>query len=95
MSPTQEKQEYGFGVQQAELVSDTEAPKTINIVDYERGQLLASLGDPDQGKSEEERKHIDKRLMWKVDLRIVPWLSLLSVDIQALTSAGPLHFDFG
>jgi hypothetical protein len=76
MSPTQEKQEYGFGVLQVEQESEAEAVK-INIVDYERGQLLASLGDPDQGKSEEERKLIDKKLMWKVDLRIVPWLSLL------------------
>jgi hypothetical protein len=46
-------------------------------VDFERGQLLAELGDPDAGKSDEERKAIDKKLMWKVDLWLVPWLSIL------------------
>jgi hypothetical protein len=77
MSPNPEKQEHGFGVQQVERESELEGPKAVKIVDYERGQLLASLGDPDQGKTEEERKLIDKKLMWKVDLQIVPWLSLL------------------
>jgi hypothetical protein len=77
MSPIQEKHEYAVDIQQAEQVSDAEALRTTNTVDYERGQLLVSLGDPDQGKSEDERKLIDKKLMWKVDLHIVPWLSLL------------------
>jgi hypothetical protein len=77
MSPIQEKHEYAVDIQQAEQVSDAEALRTTNTVDYERGHLLVSLGDPDQGKSEDERKLIDKKLMWKVDLHIVPWLSLL------------------
>ncbi|KFA52290.1 hypothetical protein S40293_00650 [Stachybotrys chartarum IBT 40293] len=43
----------------------------------ERAQLLADLPDPDEGKTEEERKAIDKKLMLKVDLWLIPWLSLL------------------
>jgi len=67
------------------------APKSG--IEYERAQLLANLPDPDEGKSEEERRAIvssptllgsfslyppqDKKLMWKVDLWLIPWLSLL------------------
>ncbi|KAG9252494.1 major facilitator superfamily domain-containing protein [Emericellopsis atlantica] len=43
----------------------------------ERAELLASLPDPDAGLSDEERLAIDKKLMWKVDLWLIPWLSLL------------------
>lgn len=46
-------------------------------IDYERAQLLANLPDPDAGKSDEERRIIDKKLMWKVDMWLIPWLSLL------------------
>ncbi|RYP43353.1 hypothetical protein DL768_009970 [Monosporascus sp. mg162] len=45
--------------------------------EYERSRQLAQLPDPDMGKTDEEKKAIDKKLMWKVDLWIVPWLSLL------------------
>lgn len=43
-------------------------------INKERDELLASLGDPDEGLSDEERRKLDKKLMWKVDLWIVPWL---------------------
>ncbi|EFQ31568.1 major facilitator superfamily transporter [Colletotrichum graminicola M1.001] len=43
----------------------------------EQAQALADLPDPDAGKTLEERAAIDKKLMWKVDLWLVPWLSLL------------------
>ncbi|KAK1138378.1 hypothetical protein N8T08_002662 [Aspergillus melleus] len=33
--------------------------------------------DPDEGLSEEERAKIDRALLWKLDLRLIPWLSLL------------------
>ncbi|CAG9936471.1 unnamed protein product [Clonostachys rosea f. rosea IK726] len=46
-------------------------------IEYERAQLLANLPDPDAGKTDEERKEIDKKLMRKVDLWLIPWLSLL------------------
>ncbi|KAK1959993.1 major facilitator superfamily transporter [Colletotrichum sublineola] len=43
----------------------------------EQAQMLADLPDPDAGKTLEERAAIDKKLMWKVDIWLVPWLSLL------------------
>ncbi|SPO06214.1 related to allantoate permease [Cephalotrichum gorgonifer] len=46
-------------------------------LEYERAQLLANLPDPDEGKTEEERREIDRKLMWKVDLALIPWLTLL------------------
>ena len=63
-------------------------------LDAERNALLATLPDPDEGKTEEERRAIvspsrhpinmtlltpwqDKKLMWKVDIWLIPWLSLL------------------
>lgn len=33
--------------------------------------------DPDDGLTEEERKAIDRRLLWKLDIRLIPWLCLL------------------
>ncbi|KAI4115913.1 MAG: hypothetical protein LQ345_003570 [Seirophora villosa] len=33
--------------------------------------------DPDAGLSAEERAKIDRRLLWKLDLRLIPWLCLL------------------
>ncbi|KAJ4858067.1 major facilitator superfamily domain-containing protein [Trichoderma breve] len=51
--------------------------KETEHIEYERNELLARLTDPDEGKSEEEKQEIDRKLMWKVDLWLVPWLSLL------------------
>ena len=33
--------------------------------------------DPDEGRSEEEKAAIDKRLLRKLDWKLIPWLSLL------------------
>ncbi|KAL4884448.1 major facilitator superfamily domain-containing protein [Aspergillus karnatakaensis] len=38
---------------------------------------LDQFEDPDAGLSDEERAKIDRALLWKLDLRLVPWLSLL------------------
>lgn len=76
MSPTTEKHDLEAVTQQTEAMSTQEELKASNI-DFERGQLLAGLPDPDEGKSDEEKKAIDKKLMWKVDLWLVPWLSIL------------------
>ncbi|CAI7651710.1 unnamed protein product [Penicillium viridicatum] len=40
---------------------------------------LAAAGfeDPDAGLSDEERAAIDRKLLWQLDIRLVPWLSLL------------------
>ena len=35
------------------------------------------VGDPDAGLNDEERAHHERALLWKLDLRLVPWLSLL------------------
>lgn len=45
--------------------SDEEKPTDIH---GERNALLANLPDPDEGKSEEEKRKIDRKLMWKVDV---------------------------
>ncbi|KAJ5115354.1 hypothetical protein NUU61_001113 [Penicillium alfredii] len=37
----------------------------------------AGLEDPDAGLSDEEKAKIDRQLLWKLDIRLVPWLSLL------------------
>lgn len=74
MSPTPPEK---FSIEQVETASSQEHPKASNAVEYERSQLLASLPDPDHAATEEEKKAIDKKLMWKVDLALVPWLSFL------------------
>lgn len=72
MSRTQDKSE--LAVQQIEQAAGDLKTSTV---EFERGQLLADLPDPDQGKSEEEKKAIDTKLMRKIDLWLVPWLSFL------------------
>ncbi|KAJ6125354.1 hypothetical protein N7471_012671 [Penicillium samsonianum] len=64
---------------------DVEKPSTpveidkvkMSDIEYERAELLANLSDPDAGKNDEERRQIDKKLMWKVDMALIPWLSFL------------------
>ncbi|KAF9884628.1 hypothetical protein FE257_001381 [Aspergillus nanangensis] len=41
------------------------------------GSRLDQFEDPDEGLSDEERKKIDRALVWKLDLKLIPWLSLL------------------
>ena len=40
-------------------------------------QLNREVPDPDEHLSEEERKKIDKKLLWKLDRTLIPWLCLL------------------
>ncbi|KPI45795.1 putative transporter [Cyphellophora attinorum] len=40
-------------------------------------QLNEEVPDPDAGLSEEERKKLDRALLWKLDVRLIPWLCLL------------------
>jgi hypothetical protein len=73
-----------------------EKPVQINI---ERSESLQLIPDPDEGKTDEERRIVvrpplppineqkgetltlfgiqDRKLMWKVDLWLIPWLCLL------------------
>lgn len=76
MSSSNEKHDLEAVTLQSETMSNQDELKASNI-EFERGQLLAGLPDPDEGKTEEEKKAIDKKLMWKVDLWLVPWLSIL------------------
>ena len=43
----------------------------------QRVESITELPDPDAGKTPEERAAIDKALMRKVDLWLIPWLCLL------------------
>ncbi|GAA83570.1 MFS transporter [Aspergillus luchuensis IFO 4308] len=54
---------------------DTEKATTVHGSPEE--SQLDFLDDPDEGLSEEERAKIDRALLWKLDLRLIPWLSLL------------------
>ncbi|KAL2868771.1 major facilitator superfamily domain-containing protein [Aspergillus lucknowensis] len=38
---------------------------------------LDQFEDPDEGLSDEERAKVDRALVWKLDLKLIPWLSLL------------------
>ncbi|CAN6636524.1 high-affinity nicotinic acid transporter [Trichomonascus vanleenenianus] len=55
-------------------------PEKYSIHHYEsslkEGQE-PDIPDPDAGKSEEEKAEIDRKLLWKLDLHLIPWLSLL------------------
>ncbi|ORY59712.1 major facilitator superfamily transporter [Pseudomassariella vexata] len=55
-------------------ISDEESKRPLST-DVEK--LLASLPDPDVGKSQEEKTAIDRKLVRKLDIQLVPWLSLL------------------
>ncbi|KIX00159.1 uncharacterized protein Z518_10296 [Rhinocladiella mackenziei CBS 650.93] len=38
---------------------------------------ILDIPDPDEGLSEEERRRIDRALLWKLDLQLIPWLAFL------------------
>jgi len=44
---------------------------------HEHDRGYDGLPDPDAGLSEEERAAIDRKLLWKLDLKLIPWLSFL------------------
>ncbi|KAJ5648728.1 hypothetical protein N7490_005100 [Penicillium lividum] len=50
---------------------DVEMPSNVKT------DKLSVLEDPDEGLSDEERAQMDRKLLWKLDLRLLPWLSLL------------------
>ncbi|KAF4766245.1 hypothetical protein HAV15_011032 [Penicillium sp. str.  len=47
------------------------------ILDSKDPLAAAGFEDPDAGLSDEERAEIDRKLLWQLDIRLVPWLSLL------------------
>lgn len=59
------------------LRSPSDDEKNIEGVSQTDDVKLADIDDPDTGKSEEERAKIDRKLLWKLDLKLIPWLTLL------------------
>ncbi|OQD83844.1 hypothetical protein PENANT_c015G03758 [Penicillium antarcticum] len=51
--------------------------RVSDVERYSGSQVAVGFEDPDEGLSEEEKAKIDRKLLWKLDLRLVPWLSLL------------------
>ncbi|KIW30858.1 uncharacterized protein PV07_02551 [Cladophialophora immunda] len=58
------------------ITYDPSVEKGVEI-HAERAEDINALSDPDEGKTDEERRAIDRKLMWKVDMWIIPWLSFL------------------
>lgn len=46
-------------------------------VAYHHESTIATLPDPDAHLSAEERKAIDRKLLRKIDFKLVPWLCFL------------------
>lgn len=65
----------------ASATLDTE--KSYNEKHSEDGSLkkdvipMDDMPDPDAGLSDEERAAIDRKLLWRLDLKLIPWLSFL------------------
>lgn len=48
------------------------------VVDDQGEKVFADLPpDPDAGCTDEERARIERQLLWKLDLKLIPWLSFL------------------
>ena len=83
-----------------------ESPKTSHFGDaaIEKNEYIAYHGlppDPDAHLSEAERLAIDKKLVRKLDLKLIPWLSLLYLmsfldrkqkQTIAMSNDGESHF---
>ncbi|KAK5689883.1 hypothetical protein LTR97_012643 [Elasticomyces elasticus] len=52
-------------------------PNEKDIGHVAKGKGLDALPDPDAGCSDEERRRIDKALVRSLDLKLIPWLTLL------------------
>ncbi|KAF8472823.1 major facilitator superfamily domain-containing protein [Kalaharituber pfeilii] len=59
------------------MASSTSNPASLEEKGSIRRNEVANDDDPDAGLSEEERAAIDKALVRKLDLRLIPWLCLL------------------
>lgn len=58
------------------------------IVDNSSNSDADNLVDPDAGLSEQERKVAERRLLWKLDLQLIPWLSLYLICFLDRTNIG-------
>ncbi|PLB41584.1 allantoate permease family MFS transporter [Aspergillus candidus] len=57
--------------------SPNDIERCSTAYEYPAKSKLDQFEDPDAGLSAEERAKIDRALLWKLDLKLVPWLSLL------------------
>jgi len=59
--------------------SPTNLDEKFDPTAYRNAKIVAvdAIPDPDAGKSDEERAALDKKLLRKLDLRLIPWLSFL------------------
>lgn len=58
-------------------LSDNDTEKATELQQNYVGTLRDLPPDPDAHLPESERAAIDKKLVWKLDLVMIPWLSLL------------------
>lgn len=58
-------------------LSDNDTEKATDLQQNYVGTLRDLPPDPDAHLSESERAQIDRRLVWRLDLVMIPWLSLL------------------
>ncbi|KXG54257.1 Major facilitator superfamily domain, general substrate transporter [Penicillium griseofulvum] len=57
--------------------TDSRSEDPEKILDSKDPLAAAGFEDPDAGLSDAERAEIDRKLLWQLDMRLVPWLSLL------------------
>ncbi|KAG6004048.1 hypothetical protein E4U21_001444 [Claviceps maximensis] len=60
-------------------MSRPEKPSTLEIGpgDSSSGSDLEIVADPDADLSEAQKKEVERKLLWKLDLTLIPWLCLL------------------
>lgn len=58
-------------------MSDNDTEKAIDLPQDYLGTLRDMPPDPDTHLSDHERAAIDRKLVWRLDLMMIPWLSLL------------------
>jgi len=57
--------------------SDDEKKLGVEPGQFEEATINTLPPDPDDELSAEERAKIDKALLWKLDIQLIPWLSFL------------------
>ncbi|KGO37065.1 Major facilitator superfamily domain, general substrate transporter [Penicillium expansum] len=62
---------------ESEKRTESRSSDPERIIDSKDPLAAAGFEDPDAGLSDEERAAIDRKLLWQLDIRLVPWLSLL------------------
>ncbi|OAQ68887.1 MFS transporter [Pochonia chlamydosporia 170] len=60
-------------------MSELEKPSPIDngVGDNSSNSDEGNIVDPDAGLSEAEKKEVERKLLWKLDLMLIPWLCLL------------------